>query len=124
MRITGMDQLANDPAVQKTQTSGQEVQIFKTGSKAPAEQEQRPARDREDKVSQQEIFRSIERANDKVMVRNTELRFSVHEKTKGIMIKVMNTDTQEVIREIPSERILDMVANFMEIAGLYVDKEV
>lgn len=39
------------------------------------------------------------------------------------MIKVMNSDTQEVIREIPSEQILDMVANFMELAGLYIDEK-
>ncbi len=57
------------------------------------------------------------------MNRSTELRFSVHERTKEIMIKVMNTGMQEIIREIPSEKILDMVANFMEIAGLYVDEE-
>lgn len=122
MRITGMDQLASEPAVQKTQTSGQDVQIFNRGKSTKFEEKVKPSK--EEQISQQEVFRAIERANDKVMVRNTELRFSVHEKTKGIMIKVMNTDTQEVIREIPSERILDMVANFMEFAGLYVDKEV
>lgn len=121
MRVNGVDQKIADPVVQKAKTSGQEVQFFKPAKSA--EPEQKPVGGKKSGVSNDEIFRAIERANEKVMNRNTELRFSVHERTKEIMIKVMNTDTQEVIREIPSEKILDMVANFMEIAGLYVDEE-
>jgi flagellar protein FlaG len=52
----------------------------------------------------------------------TSLRFSVHEKTKQILVKVINDETKEVIREIPPEKIIDLVANMMEKAGLIVDK--
>lgn len=121
MRINGMEQSVSDSGVQKAKGSGQEVRIFKAAKEPIIER--KPLVVEENKVSNDELFRSIERANEKVMVRNTELRFSVHEKTKEIMIKVMNTETQEVIREIPSEKILDMIANFMEIAGLYIDKK-
>jgi len=121
MRVNGLGQKASDPGVQKVKSSGQDVPIFKNVKGAT--REERPVAVEERKVSNDEIFRSIERANEKVMVRNTELHFSVHEKTKAIMIKVMNSDTQEVIREIPSEQILDMVANFMELAGLYIDEK-
>lgn len=121
MRINGGDQKVADPIVQKSKAAGQEVQIFKAGK--GLEKDTKPVSGGKSGVSHEEIFRAIEKANEKVMVRNTELRFSVHERTKEIMIKVMNTETQEVIREIPSEKILDMVANFMEIAGLYVDEE-
>jgi len=121
MRVNGMDQKSVDPMVQKTKTQGQEVQFFKPSKSF--ENEEKTGTKESNGVSKDEIFRAIEKANEKVMGRNTELRFSVHERTKEIMIKVMNTDTQEIIREIPSEKILDMVANFMEIAGLYVDEE-
>lgn len=121
MRVNGLDQKTSDPNVQRVKSSGQEVQIFKNAKGAI--KEERPVAMEERKVSNNEIIRSIERANEKVTTKNTELRFSVHEKTRAIMIKVMNSDTQEVIREIPSEQILDMVANFMEIAGLYIDEK-
>jgi flagellar protein FlaG len=121
MRVNGVDQKIADPIVQKAKTGGQEVQFFKPGKSA--EPEQRPVGEKKSGVSNDEIFRAIEKANERVMNRSTELRFSVHERTKEVMIKVMNTETQEIIREIPSEKILDMVANFMEIAGLYVDEE-
>lgn len=55
---------------------------------------------------------------------NTRFEFSVHEGTKEIMVKVINEDTNEVIREIPPEQILDMVAKMWELAGILVDKSV
>ena len=35
-----------------------------------------------------------------------------------------NNHTEEIVKEIPPEKILDMVANMMERAGLIVDKKV
>lgn len=40
------------------------------------------------------------------------------------MVKVVNTETDEVIREIPPEKILDMVAKMWELAGIMVDEKV
>jgi flagellar protein FlaG len=51
-----------------------------------------------------------------------QMEFSIHEKTKEIMVKVINSDTKEVIREIPQEKILDMVAKMWEMAGILVDE--
>jgi flagellar protein FlaG len=38
------------------------------------------------------------------------------------MVKVLDKDTGKVVREIPPEKILDMVAKFMEKAGIIVDE--
>jgi uncharacterized FlaG/YvyC family protein len=43
-------------------------------------------------------------------------------KPDDIIVKIIDTDTKEVIREIPSEKILDMFANMLELAGLLVDE--
>ncbi|HHY78507.1 MAG TPA: flagellar protein FlaG, partial [Clostridiales bacterium] len=48
--------------------------------------------------------------------------YSIHEATKQIMVKVIDKETDEVIREIPPEKILNMVAKMWEIAGLIVDE--
>lgn len=73
-------------------------------------------------IKEEQLLNTIEKANSKFESKNNELSFSVHEKTKQIMIKVMNKETKEVVKEIPSEKILDMVANMMETAGLFVDE--
>lgn len=74
--------------------------------------------------SEHELIRGIETTNERLEIYNSRLEFSIHEKTKDIMIKVINTQTDEVIREIPPQKILDMVANMLEQAGLLVDEKV
>jgi flagellar protein FlaG len=39
-----------------------------------------------------------------------------------VTIKVMDKDTEEVIREIPPEETLEMIQKMWELAGLMVDE--
>lgn len=74
-------------------------------------------------VSERYLINSIEKANKAVMGADTRFEFSIHEKTKQIIVKVFNADTGDLIREIPSEKILDIVAGIWEAAGLFVDEK-
>lgn len=78
--------------------------------------------DSEDRT-QNDSIKDIENANKKIFGNNKEFKFSMHEETKQIMIKVIDKDTQEIIKEFPSEKILDMVANMCEAAGLFIDEK-
>ncbi|TYQ16859.1 UNVERIFIED_CONTAM: flagellar protein FlaG [Acetivibrio alkalicellulosi] len=73
-------------------------------------------------VSENAVIDAIEKANKVMTGAQMQLEFSIHEKTKEIMVKVINTSTNEVVREIPSEKILDMVAKMYEIVGIIVDE--
>ena len=53
---------------------------------------------------------------------STKCEFSYHEPTGRISIKVMDKETDEVIREIPPEETLEMVEKMWELAGLIVDE--
>lgn len=53
---------------------------------------------------------------------HTQLSFKYHEDTNRISITVTDSDTDEVIREIPPEKTLDMLAKAWEMAGLLVDE--
>ena len=77
---------------------------------------------RELPISEKAVKDAIERANNAISIANRKFEFSIHEKTKQIMVKVINTDTNEVVREIPPEKILDILAGMMELAGLIVDE--
>ena len=77
---------------------------------------------RELPISEQVVINAIERANKAISGINTKFEFSIHEKTKEIMVKVIDSDTNQIIREIPPEKILDMVAKMWEMAGLIVDE--
>lgn len=54
---------------------------------------------------------------------NTECVFGVHEKTNRIMIQIVDKDSKEVIKELPPEKTLDMIAKAWELAGILVDEK-
>jgi flagellar protein FlaG len=73
-------------------------------------------------ISEKVVIDAIEKANRAISGANRRFEFSIHEKTKEIMVKVIDSDTNQVVREIPPEKILDMVAKMWEMAGLIVDE--
>lgn len=62
--------------------------------------------------------------NDMVRIFKRQIDFSVHDDTKRLAIKVVDTETHEVIREIPPEELLDLVAKMKETLSLFVDVRV
>ncbi|MDF2546593.1 MAG: hypothetical protein K0R93_1491 [Anaerosolibacter sp.] len=71
---------------------------------------------------EKQLIDAIEKSNDEFIMENTSLKFSIHEKTKQIQVKIINNTTNEVVREIPAEKILDMVAAMLERTGIFMDK--
>lgn len=69
-----------------------------------------------------QVIKAIEKANKHIRTYDRRLEFSIHDATKQIMVKVLNTEDNTVIREIPSEKVLDMVAHLWEVAGILVDE--
>ena len=54
---------------------------------------------------------------------SVNLNFSVHEKTGRTVIRVVDSNTNEVVRVIPPEEVLDLMATMEEIAGKLVNKK-
>jgi flagellar protein FlaG len=77
---------------------------------------------RELPVGEKVLIEAVEKANKAISMSGRTFEYKIHEKTKEIMIKVIDSDTKQVIREIPPEKTLDMVAKMMEMAGLLVDE--
>lgn len=83
------------------------------------------------KVSQQQkesveeiqasMDRAISDANSKLSDFNKSLKYSVHDATNTVMVKMVDSETDEVIREYPSETRLDAMARVRELAGVLVD---
>lgn len=75
-------------------------------------------------VDEMDVIRAIEHANNSFEGVFTQFEFSIHEKTKEIMVKILDRESGEVIREIPPEQILDMIAKMWELAGILVDERI
>ncbi len=64
----------------------------------------------------------VSELNDVAKVLQTNLQFSVDEETKRIVVKVLDADTQKVIRQIPPEDVMKMSARIQELLGLLFDQ--
>ena len=73
--------------------------------------------------TEKQLVEAVNAGNKELKKLETNLRFSIHEKTHQVMVKIVNAETEEVIREIPSEKIIDLVASIMERAGILLDKK-
>lgn len=67
------------------------------------------------------LKRAVEQINKKA--NNSEAVFGIHEATNRVMIKIVDKQTKEVIKEFPPEETLDMIAKAWELAGLMVDEK-
>jgi len=75
-------------------------------------------------IAEEQRIRMIEHAIKSIQGPTTRLDYSVHEKTNDIIIRVVDKETGEVIREIPPEKSLDILSKLLEIAGLLIDERV
>lgn len=66
---------------------------------------------------------AIDKVSDKMHMAKTKCEFSYHEQTKRVSIKVIDEDTDEIIREIPPEETLEMLTKMWELAGILVDEK-
>lgn len=60
---------------------------------------------------------------NKRLTNNTECVFGIHDQTNRVMIRIVDRDTKEVIKELPPEKTLDMIAKAWELAGILVDEK-
>ena len=73
------------------------------------------------KPSEATVDDAVKRANLKM--EHTRCEYSYHKKTNRVSIKVIDRDTDEVIREIPPEKSLDLLQKMWELAGMLVDEK-
>lgn len=118
---------ANIPAVQNTvdtkvSTHVQKAPKANVASARDSYPELAHKPEQELTIDEKNWIKLIERANMAISGANRTFEYSIHEKTKQIMVKVIDSDTNTVIREIPPENILNLVAKFWEMAGIVVDE--
>lgn len=111
------------PAILKTNVHNQDTEVDNHNSQIAAKITA-PGSTNRQQPGIEETVEQLQKAIDAIQGPPRTLEFSIHEKTNAIMIKVLNKETGDLIREVPPEKILDLAARMMEITGIIVDKKV
>ncbi|WP_115719231.1 flagellar protein FlaG [Gallaecimonas mangrovi] len=82
-------------------------------------------------VKGQELSDAVQSLADYVSMRGYNLSFSEDEDSGSLVIKVIDSDTDKVIRQIPAEEVLKTAERLKELkntteqqTGIFLDKEV
>lgn len=102
-------------------SSNQPRQITKQITKSTAEV-------REDKIdishSKDQVEMMVDKLNDFIEPLRTNLKFQFHEKLNEYYVEVVNPLTNEIIKEIPPKKMLDMYADMAELMGIIIDRKI
>ena len=75
----------------------------------------------DDAKNQEAIRKAVDNLNKSM--KNTSAIYGIHDGTNRVMIKIVDKQTKEVIKELPPEKTLDMITKVWEMAGLLVDEK-
>lgn len=73
-------------------------------------------------LTEEQIQNTIKDVNKLLEKVEIGIQYERHEATNRMMIRLVNKENNEVVKEIPSEKILDLAAFMCEQAGLFVDE--
>lgn len=106
-----------------TQIQAEDEKHSESGERGSQQQTSQNAQQSQQKVVTDQLKKAIAEMNKKINNSNEEAVFGVHEDTNRVMIKIVDKDTKEVIKEFPPEKTLDMIAKVWEVAGILVDEK-
>jgi len=71
-------------------------------------------------TNQEQLKDAVKSVREFVQPFNNNLEFSISDETKGVVVKIVDSSTKEVIRQIPSEEMLAMAKALDNIKGLFI----
>jgi len=100
----------SEPNVSETVSSGQTSAV--NGKLRPEESQQ--AENNQPLSREEELNKAVAEINQFVQQVQRDLQFSVDDKTGRTVIKVIDSESKEVIRQIPEEKLLDVARTLRE----------
>lgn len=75
-------------------------------------------------VKEDQVTEVIESMNKFLQASHTSLKFELHDELNEYYVTLVDDVTQEVVKEIPSKKLLDVYAAMTEFLGIMVDKKI
>ena len=99
--------------------------VEKSNDSAQTALDERALREKakEQRLSNEELAEAVQDIQSRLEVVGTRLGFSIHEETEDIVVEITNRESGELIRQIPSDEVLELRARLDELVGILFDKK-
>ncbi|NNJ92429.1 MAG: flagellar protein FlaG [Gammaproteobacteria bacterium] len=117
MNVPILKSITTDLEVQKSDTRPL-VEAVDKAEIVALEQKSSDNQENETDISGAELESAVTELNSVAQNLQRDLLFSVDEKSGGTFVKVIDKETDEIVREIPSKEVREIKARLEEVAGL------
>lgn len=69
------------------------------------------------------LVKAVEAANEALKIYDTKVQLKIHEPSGVLIVQILDAHTEEVLRELPQEKILNLIHKFEELLGLLIDEK-
>ncbi len=78
----------------------------------------------EGKLSDDEIEQIVNELNNFIQIFNTKIAFEIDKETRKTVLKIIDAQSDEIIRQIPPEELLEISRRISELLGLIINAKV
>lgn len=75
-------------------------------------------------LSASKAKKMTESLNEFLETTSTKLRYEFHEKLEKYYVTLVDSETDQVVREVPNKKLMDMYASMLEFIGVLIDKKI
>ncbi|TDS27005.1 flagellar protein FlaG [Halanaerobium congolense] len=123
MRVDSVESLSNRQ-IHNNNSNNQSTRVNRNDNSKLKPESLREKEEYSEQELEDEVRESVKDVNEIVDKVKEGLSFQIHEDTEKMMVKVVDLNTDEVIKELPPEEMLDLQARIHEMVGILIDETV
>ena len=75
-------------------------------------------------ISKKQLQQAVEMVNEFLQINNSASKFVLHEGLDRYFVQLIDSETEEVLKEIPPKRLLDAFYEMQKLVGMIVDEKI
>lgn len=120
-----VSRINNGSAAQPVQTSYDSANIEQHKAVSKVEPIKENVQQQEPKeLTKEQTVELTDAMNQFLASIDIELRFQFHDQLNEYYVTIVDSKTNEVVREVPPKKMMDMYAAMKDFIGLFVDKKI
>jgi len=112
----------NFPVTPPETTGVKHIDPVKAISSLPDSGKDLPSKENKPDISNENIEDAVQQINKYIQTTQNELQFSIDDSSGKTVVKVIDSETKELIRQIPGEEALNVAQKLREGANLEIFK--
>ena len=113
-----------DPNNQVHQINQEKIEVQSATAVKDDEVQEKKEKKEKKEMNRDDAANMTAEMNKFMQLLNADIKFVLHEKTKTLMVQVVDSKDHKVLKEFPPHELLDTKAKIKDYIGLILDKRV